>query len=187
MDGVRIATERLADYHGSTGTSTTRKSTTTTIIIWKMPQRSAVILTHTIFLRPWLYLNYHDDENGDYNYVVEHQAGYPCCASCCASCRRYLVEDEDEYWSDNDTDTDEDDHQVTLEMSAPELQQSLGDMTDATYENLEGEYLWAKRRSRQSGKKALRLTHSKTITNAKMVMTACGMYERANGGKTTTR
>ena len=67
---------------------------------------------------------HYDCEDGDYHYVVEHQAGYPCCTSCCASGLQYLGEDEDEYWSDNDADTDEDEWQAILEMSAPELQQS---------------------------------------------------------------
>ena len=89
-----IATERLADYYGSTGTYDYSKV-------------------------------HYDCENGDYDYVEEHQAGHPCCTSCCASDLQYLGEDEDEYWSDNDADTDEDEWQAILEMSALELQQSL--------------------------------------------------------------
>ena len=85
-----IATERLADHHGSTGTYDDSKV-------------------------------HYDCEDGYDSHVVEHEEGCPCGASCL----QYLVEDEDEYWSDDDTDADEDDHQATLEMSAPELQQSL--------------------------------------------------------------
>ena len=114
-----IATERLADHHGSTGTCDYSKV-------------------------------HYDCEDADYSYVVEHQAGYPCCTSCCASCQQYLIEDEDEYWSDNDTDTDEDEQQAILEMSAPELQQSFERCDRRYIRELGRRVLWAKRRFRQS-------------------------------------
>ena len=86
------------------------------------------------------------------SYVAEDDEGY----SCCAVCQQYLVDDEEEYWRDNDTDTDEEEFQATKSMSQPELQQYLGDMTDVTYDGLRDEYLWAKRRFRQFGQKSSR-------------------------------
>ena len=68
---------------------------------------------------------------------MEDDDGYPCCAAC----QQFLVEDEDEYWRDNGTDTDEEEFQAAKDMSTPELQQYLGDMTDVTYEGLKGEYM----------------------------------------------
>ena len=41
-------------------------------------------------------------------------------------------------------------------MSQPELQQYLGDLSNATYDDLKAEYLWAKRRFRQFGQKSSR-------------------------------
>ena len=85
---------------------------------------------------------------------MEDDEGYQCCAAC----QQYLVDDEEEYWRDNDTDTDEDEFQASTDMSQGELQQYLGDMTNVTYESLKGEYLWAKRRFRSFGQKSIRFT-----------------------------
>ena len=98
--------------------------------------------------------DYYYDEDGYDSYVVEDDEGYQCCAAC----QQYLVDDEEEYWRDNDTDTDEEEFQAQKDMNPTELQQYLGDMTNATYESLKGEYLWAKRRFRSFGQNSFRFT-----------------------------
>ena len=88
------------------------------------------------------------------SYVVEDEEGWPCCSAC----QQYVVEDEDEYYRDNDADTDEEGFQVANDMSQPELQQYLGDMANTTYDGLKSEYLWAKRRFRQFSQKSSRIS-----------------------------
>ena len=83
------------------------------------------------------------------SYIVEDEEGWPCCSSC----QHYMIDDENE---DNDTDTDEEESQAATEMSQPELQQYLGDMSNTTYDGLKPEYLWAKRRFREFAGKSSR-------------------------------
>ena len=95
--------------------------------------------------------------------------------------QQYIVEDEDDYWRDNDTDTDEDEYQAAQEMSTPELQQYLGDMSDATYDGLKGEYLWAKKRFRTFGKKSSRFT--RFPRKSWSMSMSSGKGKRRKGGK----